>query len=92
MGSRGCEVEGRAVGGELWREVDPGCNSVTAVRDADLGAAMREAANHWEATSDRVGLRDTLLTILRHLSSRPSPTGEPGASSGAKVVAPVGRC
>ncbi len=75
MGSRGCEVEGRAVGGELWREVDPGCNSVTAVRDADLGAAMREAANRWEATRDVAVLRDTLRAILRHVSSRPPPTG-----------------
>ena len=75
MGPQGCAVEGGAGGGELRREVDLGCNSVTAVPDLDFGAAMREAANHWEATSDRVGLRDTLLTFLRHLSSRPSPTG-----------------
>ena len=75
VGSRGCAVEGGAAGGELRREVDPGCNSVTAAKGgANLGAAMRAAADRWEATRDVAGLRGTLLAILRHLSSRTPPT------------------
>jgi len=54
----------------LRREVDPGCNSVTALAEVDLAAALRHAANLWEANRDADWLQRELIAILRQVVAR----------------------
>ena len=70
VGPQGCDVQGGRGGEELRREVDPGCNSVTALAEVDLAAALRHAANLWEANRDADWLQRELIAILRQVVAR----------------------